>query len=571
MIVENVNVKREDAPAYVKQLSEATALKQIKMFLPKFVQSSEDRIKKLENATNKTALSKKGVESLASISSTMSEISQTLKSMSGVIGNVANELKPDIKEKYDVEEAKLEEKAGISTTATTKEGEREVGFFDALKSLFTNPAVLAAVAGIVYAILPKSIQDKIKAALGGFIEGIEMNTGPLSEMSTGLKIAGAAIATYFAASIVQKVADAVIMMINVVKAMKSGIGRLKKLPGVAKFALGVAAGVGTALVLKDLLDEEPEEEKPSAEPEAPRPSRDGKPESKPQDKALPPAGESKREKDSKSPSAKKGSVNEVIVEKRDGTSKKSRSEGPPGSLAAIREMIADAESGGDYNIMVGDRPGGKRLPLTDMTIAEILALQSKMIASGRESTAVGKYQIIRGTLKELVAKMGIDLNTKFNESTQDTLANQLIKGNGYEDYKSGKIPAEKFLRRLAQTFAGIPTSKAGLSAHEGKGSNKATITYERAMSALRVAQLELNDSPSVASGASSGSTILASSERVNTPQQSSSKVNVTSATTNNADTFKTKKTEKVSIPSPLADRGSLYAGSKFNPVVDMPV
>jgi hypothetical protein len=48
---------------------------------------------------------------------------------------------------------------------------------------------VAAVAGIVYAILPKSIQDKIKAALGGFIEGIEMNTGPLSEMSTGLKIA----------------------------------------------------------------------------------------------------------------------------------------------------------------------------------------------------------------------------------------------------------------------------------------------------------------------------------------------------------------------------------------------
>lgn len=569
MIVENVNVKREDAPAYVRQLSEATALKQMKMFLPKFIQSSEDRIKKLENSTNKTALSKKGVESLASISSTMSDISQTLKSMSGVIGNVANELKPDIKEKYDVEEAKLEEKSGISTTATNKEGGKEVGFFDALKSLFTNPAVLAAVAGIVYAFLPKSLQDKIKAALGGFIEGIEMNTGPLDEMSTGLKIAGVAIATYFTASIIEKLANAVTMMIHVVRAMKSGIGRLRKLPGAAKFALGAAVGVGTALVLKDLMDEDVEDEKPKdIEPEASKIPKSKIPEGPSQDKPLPPAGKSRQEKDNegKSPSGKREGTDEVIVEKRDGTSKKSRSEGPPGSLAAIREMIADAESGGDYNIMVGDRPGGKRLPLTDMTIAEIFALQKKMLASGRESTAVGKYQIVRDTLQGLVKKMGIDLNTKFNESTQDTLANELIKQNGYEDYKSGQVSAEKFLRRLARTFAGLPTSKAGLSAHEGIGSNKATITYERAMEALRMSQLESGNSSSVASGAGSGSVILASSERVNTPPQSGNSLNVNNMTSNKADTMKTKKTEKVIIPSPVADRGSLVTGSKFEPV-----
>jgi hypothetical protein len=66
---------------------------------------------------------------------------------------------------------------------------------------------------------------------------------------------------------------------------------------------------------------------------------------------------------------------------------------PQELLGAIRNMIGKAESGGDYNVMVG----GKKGDLTNMTLAQILEQQSKMTqrGSGFESSALGKYQITR--------------------------------------------------------------------------------------------------------------------------------------------------------------------------------
>jgi muramidase (phage lysozyme) len=152
-----------------------------------------------------------------------------------------------------------------------------------------------------------------------------------------------------------------------------------------------------------------------------------------------------------------------------------------GTLGAIRNMIGKAESGGDYNVMVG----GKKGDLTNMTLAQILEQQSKMTqkGSGFESSALGKYQITRATLMDLINKTGMDINTtKFDQATQDRLADELIVSRGgYNKYAAGAINKERFMRNLSSIWAGLPMDASGRSFYQGVGSNKSTIGFEEAM------------------------------------------------------------------------------------------
>jgi muramidase (phage lysozyme) len=152
-----------------------------------------------------------------------------------------------------------------------------------------------------------------------------------------------------------------------------------------------------------------------------------------------------------------------------------------GTLGAIRNMIGRAESGGDYNVMVG----GKKGDLTNMTLAQILEQQQKMIqkGSGFESSALGKYQMTNATLRDLINKTGMDINTtKFDQATQDRLADELIVSRGgYNKYAAGAINKEKFMRNLSTIWAGLPMDASGRSFYHGVGSNKATIGFEEAM------------------------------------------------------------------------------------------
>lgn len=165
-----------------------------------------------------------------------------------------------------------------------------------------------------------------------------------------------------------------------------------------------------------------------------------------------------------------------------GLSKPTTATTTPGSIGSIRELIAQAESKGDYNVLWG----GKTANLTQMTISEVLGLQEQMIQSGAKSTAAGKYQFIRGTLSGLVSKLRLDpQTTKFDQSTQDALADASIRARGYDDYVSGKLTKEEFLRNLSKEWAGLPSDVSGKSYHAGDGLNKANVDWTTAMASLR--------------------------------------------------------------------------------------
>lgn len=150
-------------------------------------------------------------------------------------------------------------------------------------------------------------------------------------------------------------------------------------------------------------------------------------------------------------------------------------------ISMIRELISSVESvGGNYDSMNG---GSTNIPITSMTLAQVLQYQSKMKAERKGSGAAGKYQFMDFTLKEYAAKLNMDLNsTMFNSATQDMLGDALIRTKGYDQYKSGKITAEQFLENLSRAWAGLPSpSKGGSSFYSGVGNNKSHISIQRAL------------------------------------------------------------------------------------------
>ena len=82
----------------------------------------------------------------------------------------------------------------------------------------------------------------------------------------------------------------------------------------------------------------------------------------------------------------------------------------------------------------GDTPGGATRkfgkPLTEMTVAEVMRLQSPATPWADRLNAVGKYQFIEGTLKQAVREAGVDPNMKFSPAVQDRIFFVHLDNNG---------------------------------------------------------------------------------------------------------------------------------------------
>lgn len=153
----------------------------------------------------------------------------------------------------------------------------------------------------------------------------------------------------------------------------------------------------------------------------------------------------------------------------------------PSSDKKILDFIGKIESGNNYNKLVG----GKVKPdLTNMTVAQIQEFQKRMLAMGHESTAVGKYQIVRKTLAGLVKAGAVGLNDVFDPATQDKAAIALMNGRGRLKFLAGKMDIETYANNLAQEWSSLPMSN-GKSAHEGVGSNKSLTSRAEFINILK--------------------------------------------------------------------------------------
>jgi len=138
----------------------------------------------------------------------------------------------------------------------------------------------------------------------------------------------------------------------------------------------------------------------------------------------------------------------------------------------ILDFIGNKEGGpAQYNALVYGNNTPKSADLTNMSIEEVLNYQSGMKSRGHASSAVGRYQFLKGTLEDLVRQSGIPTSTKFTPEVQDQLAGILVDRAGYQDFKAGKIGLEQFQSKLAGTWASLPKAD-GTSDYTGIAGNK---------------------------------------------------------------------------------------------------
>lgn len=164
----------------------------------------------------------------------------------------------------------------------------------------------------------------------------------------------------------------------------------------------------------------------------------------------------------------------------------------PGPDGKVLDLIGRVESGNNYNRLVG---GQVNPQISNMSVQEVISYQSGMVARGHESTAIGKYQIIKGTLEGRVAAGVVNPADKFNSATQDKLAVSLMDVRGRPSFKQGRITVDQYADNLSKEWASLPYN-TGRSYYAGTGSNKSLIQRSELVNALKAKQGGLFSGPS---------------------------------------------------------------------------
>lgn len=158
----------------------------------------------------------------------------------------------------------------------------------------------------------------------------------------------------------------------------------------------------------------------------------------------------------------------------------------PSTYGSLLHLIGRAESNNNYNAYFGNSKN-TTIDFTNMTIAEVQKWQSDFIANGNASSAVGKYQIVNTTLEGLVRRLGIDMDTKFNQTTQDQLAIALLERRGSEKYINEELTLDQFAANLAMEWAALPRvigANPGDSYYAGDGLNKSRVSIDEIRKAI---------------------------------------------------------------------------------------
>ncbi|MCC5780532.1 hypothetical protein H7H48_15835 [Nitratireductor sp. B36] len=119
------------------------------------------------------------------------------------------------------------------------------------------------------------------------------------------------------------------------------------------------------------------------------------------------------------------------------------------------------DKGDGYNETLGyGAYTGGDVNLTAMTLREVDALQTRMLkhpANKWNSSAVGRYQIVRTTLRKIKKALQLTDDMKFDQKLQDHMCLHLLEGRGLSKYLTGKLSEDAFMTNLAKEWASIPT------------------------------------------------------------------------------------------------------------------
>jgi muramidase (phage lysozyme) len=100
--------------------------------------------------------------------------------------------------------------------------------------------------------------------------------------------------------------------------------------------------------------------------------------------------------------------------------------------------------------------------LVGMTLAQIDALQGKMLANPKnkwKSSALGRYQIVRTTRRNIQKALSIPSTALFDKDMQDRMACFLLGQRGIDKWLAGRLSLDTLLNNMAREWASLPTAK----------------------------------------------------------------------------------------------------------------
>lgn len=150
------------------------------------------------------------------------------------------------------------------------------------------------------------------------------------------------------------------------------------------------------------------------------------------------------------------------------------------------ELVGAIEAPRGYDTITGFAPFPPDLPITRMTIGEVMDWQTRIRAAGAEATAVGRFQFVRDTLDFLTRRYDVPHDTVLDRRTQDYLARVLMHRC---DFYDPQAPVEEVGDCLAGTWAALPMltgPKRGRSRYEGRANNHARTSPEVVSAVLAV-------------------------------------------------------------------------------------
>lgn len=185
----------------------------------------------------------------------------------------------------------------------------------------------------------------------------------------------------------------------------------------------------------------------------------------------------------------------------------------PAKTKPIMDLIAEKESNGDYEVLVG----GEKAPLSKMTIREVLAMQSAMrnLPERYKSTALGKYQIKESTMLsllyipikqhedgtveyakdkegELIERNPTDFNldTKFDAKAQEfagkALLDRRMEAANQTAVDLGMPLEVAQALELSKEWASLPDPRTDKSFYDGDGVNSAHHTTQSVYDSLNI-------------------------------------------------------------------------------------
>src|SRR5690606_31836595 len=129
----------------------------------------------------------------------------------------------------------------------------------------------------------------------------------------------------------------------------------------------------------------------------------------------------------------------------------------------------DRKRGYNETLAYGAFTGGD-VDLVAMTLEAIDALQTRMLKHPKNhfnSSALGRYQIVRTTLRAIRKTLKLPATALFDADMQDRCACYLLGLRGIDKYLAGRLSEDTLINNLAHEWASLPTT-TGKGAYAGQ-------------------------------------------------------------------------------------------------------